>query len=316
VTEEVKLQVNSSQALLIDGTHAHVSEKQLREVSRVRTRILGRKAVYVNTVLQNRGAASRSGEGWGSLGDWPPPPLSAATGVRTSARLLTRRVYLPPTPKRPLLKLGVLGNSQNVPSGGVDGAPLLEREDERGVKVPHWVSRVDVSLVSDSTPYPLSPKMPPLLAVRLRATFLAEQGGYLPVVSCNDAPSLPEHRHWLHSTNHSLDSLPIVLRFRVSSTAAHTFRTLMVDALSVASDSMGLEGKDVEDMVRMLLDTPHWLLVLAFTVSTVHLLLDFLSLRSEVSFWSSASESVVRRLSFRALLTQAAVQLAVSVDVG
>ncbi|CAG9864541.1 unnamed protein product [Phyllotreta striolata] len=73
--------------------------------------------------------------------------------------------------------------------------------------------------------------------------------------------------------------------------------------------SLGFTEKDLDDVKGIFADTSLYLLCLTFFIGSVHLLLDFLSFKSDVSFWKS--QTSMAGLSTRAVLWRAFSQTVV-----
>jgi hypothetical protein len=81
-------------------------------------------------------------------------------------------------------------------------------------------------------------------------------------------------------------------------------------SISVQHD-FGANERDTDDVIRLVAETPMWLMGITFFVSAIHILFDVLALRSDVMFWSSSKS--LRGLSRRALAIDLVGQFVVAV---
>ena len=182
-----------------------------------------------------------------------------------------------------------------------------------GTPSPHFVGQVDLRLIQDTAAFPRD-AMPPHAAPYLRTLTLPtpaahqqqQHSFYLPRMAAN--PVRPT-RDRLLPLNASVSRLPLRLTLAPIAAGAWNLMSLM-DASISTQHSMGASAKDTDDVIRLLNDTPSWLLVVIFGVTFLHTLFELLALQSDVSFWAGARS--LRGISVRSLGVQAASQVVIT----
>jgi hypothetical protein len=187
-------------------------------------------------------------------------------------------------------------------AAGADPAPPAA-----GALTPHWVGHVDVRLVTDVGAFPRDEPLPPHAAPFFPAVALP--GGaraYRPSLAAN--PVRPTRDRML-PLNATVTWLP--LRVTLAAATAGTWNLMRVMDGSISTQhSMGATARDTDDVIRLLNDTPAWMLVLIFGVTFVHLLFDVLALQSDVAFWAGAKS--LAGISVRSLSIQAGSQAVIT----
>jgi hypothetical protein len=199
---------------------------------------------------------------------------------------------------------GVGGASSSTPA-----AAAAATAPAAGTSSPHWLGQLDVKLVLETAVLPRDEALlPPQLRGVLRRGIFADgrTPGYLPLLTANPVRPLRERYQPL---NASARSLPLHVRFSAMSLGTLQLMRTLDASLSVQKD-FGANDHDTDDVIRLVSETPLWLLGLTFVISAVHLLFDMLALKSDVSFWSSSTS--LRGLSVRALAVDFASQLVVT----
>ena len=166
-----------------------------------------------------------------------------------------------------------------------------------GAMLPHWLSQLDAKLVLETAVLPRDEALlPPQLRGFLRRGVFADgTPGYLPSLKANPVRPLRERYQPLNATT---SVLPLHVRFAPLSLGAWQLMRTLDASLSIQKE-YGANDRDTDDVIRLVAETPLWLLGLTFVISAVHLLFDMLALKSDVSFWSSSTS--LRGLSVRAL---------------
>ena len=177
-----------------------------------------------------------------------------------------------------------------------------------GASLPHWLGQFDVKLVLETAVLPRDEALlPPQLRGILRRGFSAEGApGYMPLLAANPVRPLRER---FCALNASTRVLPLHVRFAPVSLGTWQLMRTLDASLSIQKD-FGANDRDTDDVIRLVCDTPVWLLGLTFVISAVHLLFDMLALKSDVAFWSSSTS--LRGLSVRALAVDFASQLVIT----
>jgi hypothetical protein len=176
-----------------------------------------------------------------------------------------------------------------------------------GTLTPHWVGHVDVRLVTDVGAFPRDEPLPPHAAPFFAPVALPGGGrAYRPSLAAN--PVRPT-RDRLLPLNASAPWLP--LRITLAAATAGTWNLMRVMDGSISTQHlMGATARDTDDVIRLLNDTPAWMLVLIFGVTFVHLLFDVLALQSDVAFWAGAKS--LAGISVRSLSIQAGSQAVIT----
>lgn len=211
--------------------------------------------------------------------------------------------------------LGVDVAGGAVRSAALENVPVPSSGD----RVPHWVGQVDLRLISDAAAFARD-DLPPALASVVRVVGWPRRGGssgsgagagagagadaqgvdprrraHKPTLTVNPVRPTRERAVPLNATARALP-----LRLTFAHMGIGTWRLMRVMDSSIDTQhSMGATEKDTDDVIRMLSDTPAWLLSLTFAVSIVHLLFDVLALKSDVQFWAGAQS--LRGISVRSL---------------
>lgn len=168
-----------------------------------------------------------------------------------------------------------------------------------GTVVPHWTATSAFRLFMDTKPYPKY-ELPQDVQSFLRRDSSREK--YLPQLL--EMPLDPVSGSFL-PISRSLVSLPLAISF--SSLSFNSLRFLRLMGASLDQQrAFGATEKEIDDMVGVLMSTPLWLLGLLMVVSTVHLLLDMLSIRADVGYWSKVK--TLKGVSVRSLAWQAISQ--------
>lgn len=188
-----------------------------------------------------------------------------------------------------------------------------------GQRVPHWVGQVDLRLIAepaalsrDGLPQAILSVAPPVGWPQRGGSSNTGAGtgkgkradaqgvdprrrAHKPTLTVNPVRPTRERAVPLNATARALP-----LRLTFAHMSIGTWRLMHVMDSSIDTQhSMGATEKDTDDVIRMLSDTPAWLLSLTFAVSIVHLLFDILALKSDVQFWAGAQS--LRGISVRSL---------------
>jgi Cleft lip and palate transmembrane protein 1 (CLPTM1) len=161
---------------------------------------------------------------------------------------------------------------------------------------PYFCGSLDVKLIMDIQPLPRDE-----IPQQLRPFIRLDPSGahYIPLLAAN--PVRPARESY-HPLNHSISTpIPLKVTFKPLSIGSWQLLQVMDNALTT-QQSLGASDKDTDEVVRLLSDTPLWLLTLTFVVSVFHLLLDLLAIKSDVSFWKSTKS--LKGISSRSLFIQ------------
>lgn len=250
-------------------------------------------------------------------------PFDSTRIVSGSAPLVTQAEYTPPKPMRFLwldfLGTGKLGQSFaslfdvnreqfNLCIDDVKDVTKQGRKEslnasydgavKAGTLVPHWLGQFDVKLIMETITIPRNElDLPPRVRPYIRRANSPVDGtmGYLPILAANPVRPLRERYHPLNSTTSILP-----LHIRVAPVSIGTWQLMStLDSSLTMQRNMGANDKDTDDVIRLVAETPMWLLGLTFFVSAVHLLFDMLAIKSDISFWSQSKS--MRGISIRSL---------------
>lgn len=168
-----------------------------------------------------------------------------------------------------------------------------------GEKYPYWKPEVAVKYINDQEAYPIDlAQLSGMPFVRLKA-YKEHPTGYAftPAIHVDEIGLTQEKYIPLNNT---VTSLPLRISFdrsdmehkgaRSTATAGglSPARWRLLTHLSSsleAQKQLGFEQSDIDDVRRLIADTNVMLLTITMLASALHLLFEFLTFRSEVSFW-------------------------------
>ncbi|GBG31928.1 Cleft lip and palate transmembrane protein 1-like protein [Hondaea fermentalgiana] len=156
----------------------------------------------------------------------------------------------------------------------------------KNTRIGYWTPRACASLVADWTRWPKDLTTPYIVRANLPIDG-NRQGHYLPVVYADQLGLTKEKLIQINTTNHAL---PLRLEIGPMSMARWQFNAHMEESLRLMRD-LGSSTKDIDDLRHMLTETDPTLLAVTMLVSMVHLLLDVLALRSDISFWANTKST-------------------------
>lgn len=177
-----------------------------------------------------------------------------------------------------------------------------------GKEWPHFIGQVDLRLIMETSPFPtgnLPRHATPYLRVVSSPPLLPP--AYLPLLGANPVRPTAERYQPL---NRSATTLALRLTLAPISTGAWNMMSVM-DASITTQHSLGATSKDTDDIVRLLNDTPSWMLVMLFAVTFVHLLFDALAMKADVVYWAGAT--TLKGISVQSLGVQALSQGVIAV---
>ena len=248
------------------------------------------KPVYLHAVVA-----------WDNIRDGPGGEFAALRGTSATTNLVESVRYVPPRALRYLwrdpwgdLLRAELAAADNSTSGfripaAKGGGSILPVPEEPW---PHWVGQADIGLIMDTQPFPRE-EIPQQIDGYLRKDIARTV--YAPLMAVN---AVRPTRERYHPLNVSFPSLP--LRLRVVPMPIGQWQLMrMLDASITTQKSIGASDKDTDDVIRLLAETPLWLLGITFVVSFIHILFDALAIKNDVSFWAAAK--TLRGISVRSL---------------
>ena len=250
--------------------------------------------------------------------------------LSTEISLVHSVPYIAPIHRRYLWR-GAVGNSSALPSLlGVDLQVERRAQEEllslsnststsskqpwppqAGQPWPHFLGQVDLRLILDTAPFPRD-DMPRHVSPYLRAVQLQPPAApqptavYLPRLAVNPVRPTRDRLLPLNAT-----SCRLALRLTLAPMAAGAWNLMtMMDASITQQHSLGATARDTDDVIRLLNDTPSWLLVVIFAATFLHLLFEVLATKADVSFWAGARS--LRGISVRTLGVSALSQAVVT----
>jgi hypothetical protein len=186
---------------------------------------------------------------------------------------------------------------------------------EQGAKYPYWKPEVAVKFINDPTAYPMDLAQLSGMPIAKFPRTRDHPTGYAftPAIHVDEIGLTQEKYIPLNGT---VTSLPLRISFdrsdleeetKSASTTATAgglspARWRLLTHLSTsleAQKQLGFEQSDVDDVRRLIADTNVTLLTITMLASALHMLFEFLTFKSEVSFWQKNKD--LTGLSVRAL---------------
>jgi len=219
-----------------------------------------------------------------------------------------RRMVLPRMFEQPLRKAALLSgvSSREVADNAeITAADGPHWSPSRGAESPHFSTVADVSIVCDHREF-RADGIPPQLTSSMMP--VASLGAYLPTVFVN--PVEPPSDRFI-PLNGTFTTVPLDIKVQVVPPSRFALMHVMTQALrSMDQGSAGSMRKELDDVNRLVTETPVWLLATTMAVSVLHLWLDVLAIQSDISFW--ASTSTLSGVSVSTLATQAVSEVVVA----
>ncbi len=227
-----------------------------------------------------------------------PAPLTALEAAGGPVQMVRDRVFEPQA-RRSFLLTG-RSSKEEADAAEVKAAiaaqPWMPRP---AFPSAHFVSALDVSVVCDHTVYPALGVPPQLLP---SMTPVREMGVYAPAVLANPVDPASDKFAPLNGT---FTTVGLHVRLQVVPPSRFVLTNVMSASLrSLEASSSGSMKKELDDVSRLVTETPVWLLATTMAVSVLHLWLDTLAIKSDIEFWAQASS--LRGLSVATLAAQAA----------
>ena len=175
----------------------------------------------------------------------------------------------------------------------------------RGGDIVYWTPLACLSIVTDWEAWPI--KGAPRSVVSNLKYDRKNKTHYFPATSTEQ---LGLTRDSLIQVNKTNTILPLEVRVQTMSLSRWQFG-LHMESVFRAQASMGAAPSEIEDMRRIITETSPTLLLVTLVVSLVHLLLDLLAFKSDISFWrhTSSMQGLSRRTVFMGLVSQVVVGL-------
>lgn len=271
------------------SSQSRITAEQLKQVRHVSKALQRGSPVQARVTLQldSTDAAAAS----------VPAPLTALEAAGGPVRVVRERIY-EPLPRRSFLLSGRSSKEEADAAelaAGMAARPWMPRPDFPSA---HFVSALDVSVVCDHTVYPAGGVPPQLLP---SMTPLHELGAYAPAVLANPVDPASDKFAPLNGT---FTTVGMHVRLQVVPPSRFVLTNIMSASLrSLEASSTGSMKKELDDVSRLVTETPVWLLATTMAVSVLHLWLDTLAIKSDIEFWAQASS--LKGLSVATLAAQA-----------
>jgi len=165
----------------------------------------------------------------------------------------------------------------------------VEKKDDKKklTKAPHIRSKIFLAAVEDPLIFPLS-NLPSEILRFLRMERIDNKDQYYPIFTIDEMSSRLRDQIEIKSNN---ESLYFTVNYRPLSIGK--LRMLISGQASFQQfQQLGFTEKDFDEVKGIYTDTNFYFLILTVFVSTIHLLLDFLSFKNDISFWKSRDSMV------------------------
>eukprot|EP00605_Chrysophyceae_sp_TOSAG23-4_P001551 GSChrysophyteH1.ASY1.ANO1.1700.1 assembled CDS len=175
-----------------------------------------------------------------------------------------------------------------------------------------WKPEVSIRMVEDWTTWKLS-ELPrsmyhSVVRAESKAALGSESAGwqYNPSM-CVDEIGLTSDKYI--PLNKSLDVLPLRVTLSAMSLQQWSLMSQIEGSLRLQKDDWGFSDNELDDVRRLVTDTPVTLLLVTFVASTLHLIFEFLAFHSDVEFWRENTS--VEGISVRSLIGEFVSQVIV-----
>lgn len=163
---------------------------------------------------------------------------------------------------------------------------LLSQEDvvvvsEEPKYLNHWKGNLTASILQDMSPISLQGTKDELVFQHYR---VLDRKRYLPPVIANDFWIFKDETLPLNETSQNI-SLDIT--YEPLSLMKFTYYVHMEQSLDTQLSLLGETEGNADDIKRIFIDNPPWLLALTFVISILHTIFDVLAFKSEIQFWKS-----------------------------
>lgn len=153
---------------------------------------------------------------------------------------------------------------------------------EPGKFVAKWKPEAAVRVVSEFRTWPSILEMAGMTRVAKKVPGGRQLEYYAPPMLADEI-GLTSDKYV--SLNSSLDHLPLKISFSPLSFGRWQLIGRMEGTLRSQQEEYGFADKDVDDVRRLIADTPIWLLAVTILASALHLLFEFLAFKSDIDFW-------------------------------
>ena len=194
------------------------------------------------------------------------------------------------------------------------GWVTVDPEDEAKARmspndlISYWKPEVCVRLVSDWTAWPQNylPEQISSLLVRGGSGKKSQIARYKPPVHADEIGLTSDKYVPL---NNSVRALPLRLSYSAMSLQRWLLMQHLEESLTMQKEMMQFSDKDMDDVRRLISDTPLSLLLVTIVASLLHLIFEVLSFQSDIEFWRNNKS--LAGLSVRAVCTDLFTQIVV-----
>ena len=184
----------------------------------------------------------------------------------------------------------------------LEQAPKSKGDDKKEEVISYWYPDLYLELVNHD-----SPLNPFAMPVSFRNYFYVDPGTkqyYHPVIYVNEIWEIRSNR--IPISGHESKELP--LKIHLSTTSLFKFQICTHLNYSIKQQEAAYgEHQEFDDIKRMFLETPSWLLIVTFVVSSLHMLFEFLAFKNDVQFWRKQDD--LRGISVRSVLINILFQI-------
>lgn len=157
----------------------------------------------------------------------------------------------------------------------------VKKEVKADVYLAHWKGNLTASIIQDFSPITLNGPHDQLVFQHYK---VIDRHSYLPPVVVNDFWIFKDQYLPLNETS---QNLTLDIHYEPLSLMKFTYYVQMENSLMMQTSLVGEDEASADDVKRIFADNPPWLLVLTFTISILHTVLDVLAFKNEIQFWKS-----------------------------
>ena len=180
---------------------------------------------------------------------------------------------------------------------------LLKSKMDPQTLISYWKPEVCVRLVSDWTRYPQRHVPDQISKLFVRKTHSLQ---YKPPIHADEIGLTSDKYIPLNS---SINSLPLKLSYSSMSLQRWLLMQHLEESLAMQKEALQFNDKDMDDVRRLISDTPLSLLLVTIIASLLHLIFELLSFQSDIDFWRNNKS--LTGLSVRAVCTDLISQIIV-----
>lgn len=158
-------------------------------------------------------------------------------------------------------------------------------EKKRARILPYWAPRLALFLVTETEEYPQMDKMYVneflLYSMQNMQGIDHETREYMPILHLDQLGTLSKD---MLDVNTTAKQMPLTISFAPVGGTRFQWMLQMEQSVKMHRD-MGTPESEMEEVRRMFVETNSILLVVTITVSVLHLVIDVLAFKNDISFW-------------------------------